>query len=208
MHGVTADPIHDGATKTTRTRHRSAPETLPPPNRCTIRPMTETRPPVETAPEELQHWIDLETEHRLIEEDPYAEAELESIRNFPPKAGWFRPLHRTPGKRPPNEPCIAIETVIHSSCNGWTKKPTALEAEHIMKARQRGEWADVVAWMIATESPLELIVAAEQDGAYSLQDLAWWIKNLKIPAYKRIRWLNAMARSWSAEQTTSSKETP
>ena len=38
------------------------------------------------------------------------------------------------------------------------------------------------------------MMAAETSGEYSLQDIAWWIQELEIPCYERIRWLNAMAR--------------
>lgn len=36
-------------------------------------------------------------------------------------------------------------------------------------------------------------MAAETTGEYSLQDVAWWIRELEIPSCERIRWLNAMA---------------
>ena len=77
-------------------------------------------------------------------------------------------------------------------------KPTALEAERALKERRRGDRADAIAWTIATESSDILVIEAEMDNGYSLQDLAWWIRELKIPAYRRINWLNTMSRAWTA----------
>ena len=150
--------------------------------------------------EERAKWLDAETERRSIEEDSIDEVELEPLENFPPKTGWFRTNEDRPPRRRPGKPCAALNAVIAGSCNGWRSKPTAVEAEQAIKDRKRGSWQDAIAWTIATESSIVLIVEAEEDGAYSLQDLAWWIRELRIPAYKRIRWLNAMSRGWTAEQ--------
>ena len=48
------------------------------------------------------------------------------------------------------------------------------------------------------------IAHAEASGAFSLQDLAWWINETAIPCYRRIKWLNAMARSWWLRQRVDS----
>ena len=48
------------------------------------------------------------------------------------------------------------------------------------------------------------IAQAEASGAFSLQDLAWWINETAIPCYRRIKWLNAMARSWWLRQQVDS----
>ena len=157
--------------------------------------------------EKRAQWLHTETERRLIEEDSIDETELEPLENFPPRAGWFRMNENRPTPRKSGEPCAALATVIAGSCNGWRSKPTAVEAEQAMRNRNRGSREDAIAWTIATESSIELIVEAEEDGAYSLQDLAWWIRELRIPAYKRIRWLNAMSRGWTGQQQKQVPET-
>ena len=151
----------------------------------------------ENPEEERRHWVDAETERRLAEEESIGEIALVPLENFPPNAGWFRRNDNHPLPRNPGEPRAALDALIAGSCNGWRAKPTALEAEEIMKNRSRGSWQDTIAWTVATESSIELILEAEADGAYSLQDLAWWIQELEIPAYKRTRWLNAISQGWS-----------
>ena len=150
--------------------------------------------------EDRARWVEAETERRLREEETIGEIELEPLDNFPPQAGWFRNDGEPPPNRRAGEECKALAAVIASSCNGWPSKPTAAEAEQVMKSRTRGSREDAIAWTIATESSVELVMEAEEDGGYSLQDLAWWIRELQIPAYKRIRWLNAMSRGWTGQQ--------
>ena len=145
---------------------------------------------------EFLRWAEEETYRRLREEDRNREAEIDPIANFPPEGGWFRDGDGP--QRSPDEPCKALAAVIHGSCNGWPAKPTALEAERALKERRRGNRADAIAWTIATESSDILVIEAEMDNGYSLQDLAWWIRELKIPAYRRINWLNTMSRAWTA----------
>ena len=157
--------------------------------------------------EERARWVKAETEHRMTEEESIDEIELEPLENFPPHAGWFRMNEDQPPRRKPGEPCTALDAVIAGSCNGWRSKPTAIEAEQALRNRNRGSREDAIAWTIATESSVELIVEAEKDWAYSLQDLAWWIRELRIPAYKRIRWLNAMSRGWTGQQQKQVPET-
>ena len=144
--------------------------------------------------------MDAETERRLKDEESADETELEPLDTFPPRGGWFRKDDDPPPNRKAGEDCRAIAAVIAGSCNGWRWTPTAAEAERVMKSRTRGSRQDAIAWTIATESSIELIVEAEEDWGYSLQDLAWWIRELRIPAYKRIRWLNAMSRGWTGQQ--------
>ena len=44
------------------------------------------------------------------------------------------------------------------------------------------------------------IAEADAAGAFSLQDLAWWIKEIGLPCYSRIKWLNAMGRAWRLQE--------
>lgn len=166
--------------------------------------MTETperRPEPKRGREDDLRWVGTEIDRRIREEDPDRREALEPLDNFPAEPGWF--ARSGPARRPrgPDGGSPALAAVIHGSCNGWPEKPTALEAEAAIKARRRNDDADDIAWTVVTESSTTLIIEAEAEGAYSLQDLAWWIRELRIPAHGRIRWLNAAAEAWSAART-------
>ena len=149
---------------------------------------------------ESAEWLNGEIERRIVEEDARRPVELDEIENLPAQGGWLANTNRNRRARRAGEPCRALTALIHGACNGWQRKPTALQVEAVMKGRKRGDREDGIAWTVVTESPIELIVEAEADDGYSLQDLGWWIRELKIPAYKRIRWLNTMGRSWARDR--------
>ena len=96
--------------------------------------------------------------------------------------------------RAPGEPSRALDIMVNSYCCGWRRKPTPLEAEEAIKSRLPTSRNASIAFMVLTEPPNRLVMEGEADGAYSLQDLAWWLHRRRIPAYGRIRWLNAFAR--------------
>ena len=154
-------------------------------------------------PETLQDWqhrVRQEAKRRLREETPNKEITLSPTEHFPARSGWFQNGDENARTRPPGEPCPALEALVHGSCNGWREKPTADEVERVMKGRTRGPRADAIARTVATESSRLLIMKAEREGGYSLQDLAWWIHELELPAWELIRWLNAMSTGWVRQQ--------
>ena len=149
-----------------------------------------------------QRWVRREARRRLREETANEEITLSPAEHFPARSGWFGNGDQNTRTRAAGEPCPALDALVHGSCNGWREKPTAVEVERVMKARTRGPRADAIARTVATESSRLLIMKAEQEGGYSLQDLAWWIHELELPAWELIRWLNAMSTGWMKQQST------
>lgn len=157
-------------------------------------------PTTEDQRDNWQRWVRQEARRRIRDETPNAEATLSPPEHFPARSGWFRSQDENARTRAPGAPCPALDALVHGSCNGWREKPTASEVERVMKARARGPRADAIARTIATESSRLQIMKAEQEGGYSLQDLAWWIHALELPAWGLIRWLNAMSTGWMRQQ--------
>ena len=151
--------------------------------------------------DDRQRWVRQEAGRRLREETANEEIALSPAEHFPARSGWFRNGDHNARTRAPGEPCPALDALVHGSCNGWREKPTAGEVERVMKARTRGPRADAIARTVATESSRLLIMKAEQEDGYSLQDLAWWIHELELPAWELIRWLNAMSTGWMKQQS-------
>lgn len=148
-------------------------------------------------------WMRRENKRRIREEDPDRPAEIAPVECFP---GRDEPMFAGPYSswRPKAEgtPSRAIASMIGSYCCGWKRRPDPLEAERAMKERGVTGRSRAIASMIATEPEPGLIMEAVAEGAFSLQDLAWWLKELAIPAYRRINWLNAFARPQTAIDTT------
>lgn len=150
----------------------------------------------ELSRDNLIGWMQRESQRRITEENPYRDEALAPVARFPAESGWFRRHDGTdPRTRRPGEPCRALQGLVHGCCNGWRQKPTALEAEEAIKNRTPGTRANAIAWTAVTESTIALIIETEKDHGYSLQDLAWWIHELEIPAKRLIHWLNAMSES-------------
>ena len=139
-------------------------------------------------------WARRETRRRAVEETP-GPVELKPVESFPHGRPIFNNEMRRLPPRAPGEPCRALDIMVNSYCCGWARPPTALEAETALKSRHPTKRNAAIALMVTTEPPNSLVALGEADGAYSLQDLAWWLARRRIPAYRRIRWMNAFARA-------------
>ena len=150
--------------------------------------------------ERREAWIERETRRRLAGEDPNAPRNLLPIEQFPTTSVFAGMLKERAQKRNPGEPCQALEALIAGSCNGWVKRPTAEEMEQAVKSRQATRRARCLARVVLSEASTMCIAEADAAGAFSLQDLAWWIKEIGLPCYRRIKWLNAMGRAWRLQE--------
>ena len=92
-----------------------------------------------------------------------------------------------------NEPSPAIRSVIAGACCGWVEPPTAGEAERAMRGREATDRNFCIATTIIGESEIVDVMRAEAEGAYTFQDLAWWIHAVG-PPYRQdmVHWLNAV----------------
>ena len=139
-------------------------------------------------------WVRRETQRRAVEEATRGPVELKPVESFPHGPPIFNNEMRRLRPRRPGEPCHALDIIVNAYCCGWRRKPTPLEVEEAIKSRLPTNRNAAIALMVVTEPPNALVMQGEADGAYSLQDLAWWLHRRRIPAYSRIRWLNAFAR--------------
>ena len=80
-----------------------------------------------------------------------------------------------------NEPSPAIRNVLAGACCGWPEPPTAGEAERAMRGREATDWNLCIAATIIGESEIVDVMRAEAEGAYTFQDLAWWIHEVGPP---------------------------
>ena len=161
-------------------------------------PMTPERPSQGT--ETRRAWIERESRRRLAEETPNAPRDLLPLEQFPTTSVFAEVLNERAQKRRPGEPCQALEGLIGGSCNGWVKRPTAREIEKAVKSRRSTPRTRCLARLVLREAHTMCIAHAEASGAFSLQDLAWWINETALPCYRRIKWLNAMGRAWWLRQ--------
>ena len=146
-------------------------------------------PPADANP--WQDWIDAECKRREEEENPDRKTTLLPLDRFPTTTGHqeidtrlgddcprYRVLESAPASRPHRfygfrhrrDPLPAVALASDQRSHG----PCRVLSEYRADVR--------------VSEP-----AAETTGEYSLQDVAWWIRELEIPCYERIRFLNAMA---------------
>lgn len=92
-----------------------------------------------------------------------------------------------------NEPSPAVRNVITGACCGWAEPPTAGEAERAMRGREATDRNFCIATTVIGESEIVDVMRAEAEGAYTFQDLAWWIHEIG-PPYRQdlVHWLNAV----------------
>ena len=157
------------------------------------------KPPDQDA-ETRKAWVKREAKRRLMEEDPDHPRDILPLEQFPTTSIFAHVLKDKAQTRSPGEPCKALEWVIAGSCNGWRKRPTAIEMEQAIKSRRSTRRAWCLARVVLSEADIMCIAHAEASGAFTLQDLAWWIQDSRLPCYRRIRWLNAMGRAWWLRQ--------
>ena len=150
--------------------------------------------------ETREAWIERESRRRLLEEIPNKPRDLLPLEQFPTTSVFAEVLKERAQKRRPAEPCQALEGLIAGSCNGWVKRPTAREMEQAVKSRRSTPRTRCLARVVLREAHTMCIAHAEASGAFSLQDLAWWINETALPCYRRIKWLNAMGRAWWLRQ--------
>ena len=152
--------------------------------------------------EERAGWAKRESERRIAEENPTVVHQLVPLEELPNRTGWLRKADGTDSTpRGAGEASSSLENLVHGRCNGWKRKPTATEAEQVMKSRIRGMREDSIASTVITESSWWMILEAEAEDAYSLQDVGWWIRELEIPCHRLIGRLNALSEAWLADRT-------
>ena len=160
--------------------------------------MTPERPSQGT--ETRRAWIERESQRRLVDEAPNAPRDLLPLEQFPTTSVFAEVLNEKAQKRSSREPCQALEGLIGGSCNGWVKRPTAREMEEAIKNRRSTRRTRCLAHVVLSEAHTICIIHAEASGAFSLQDLAWWINETSFPCYRRIKWLNAIGHAWWLRQ--------
>ena len=132
-------------------------------------------------------WIERESRHRLAKETPNAPRDLLPLQQFPTTSVFAEILNERAQKRKPGETCQALVELIADSCNGWVKRPTTREMEQAVKSRRSTRRTRCLARVVLTEAHTICIMHAEASGAFSLQDLAWWINETALPCYRRIK---------------------
>ena len=166
-------------------RQRVGTRTTEPMSKATVR---------KPQPESTLEWARRETLRRAVEEQGDGPVELKPVKSFPHGQAIFNNELRGLQPREAGEPSRPLNIMVSSYCCGWPEPPTALEVESAIKSRDPTRRKAAIALMVLTEPPNYLVMEGEADGAYSLQDLAWWLHRRQIPAYGRIRWLNAFAQ--------------
>lgn len=141
-------------------------------------------------------WIRTEGEARRLNENPDRPAKLEPVENFPNGESWFETIDPKGRRREAGEESRVLRAIIAQTCNGWRMKPTALEGEAAIKSRDPDGLGPAMIRTLICEADVYELIKGEREGAWSLQDLAWWIDTLGIRCNGVIHWLNAMSRGY------------
>lgn len=143
------------------------------------------------------HWgtyLVEETRRRTFDEDVDRKRRLAPIEAFPNEMGFFGPP-REQEKRSPGEPCRAIVGVIAKNCAGWIERPCAIHTERVMRSRKTSDGDIAIGGMMVREADEWDFISADRSRAFSLQDVAWWMKRIQSTAYRKIYWLNMFAEA-------------
>lgn len=141
-------------------------------------------------------WVRAAGEARRMNEDPDRPAILEPVENFPHGFSWFERINPKGRHRNGDEASRVLGAMIARTCNGWRVKPTPSEGEAAIKSRDPDGLGPSMVRMLICEADIYDIIEGERERAWSLQDVAWWIHELKIPCNGLIHWLNAMSRGY------------
>ena len=167
----------------------------------TTHAMTMNRKPLDA--EARKAWVRREAKRRLAEETPNAPQQLLPLDRFPTSSIFAKVLRDRARLGLGGRPFNGLEAVIAGACNGWVRKPTVLEMEQAIRGRRSTRRARCLAQVVLTEADTTCIARAEAAGSFSLQDLVWWINEMKLPCRRRIRWLNALGYAWWLRQQRS-----
>lgn len=143
------------------------------------------------------HWrtyVVEETRRRVFDENVDRKRRLEPVDSFPNEMGFFGPPERLDARRQ-GEPCRAIAAIIARNCGGWISRPTALEAERVMRQRDARNGNVAVGGVIVGEGEIPDFISADRSHAFSLQDIAWWVCHVRPRRYRLIYWLNMFSHA-------------
>lgn len=145
-------------------------------------------------------WFDAEIERRLVEDDPNYTEQLVRPQALPGTYGWLR---QRPPKAPRKQPeSRTLRGILSRSCSGWPNPPDAIEAEKAIKSRAPTRRTKAVVETVLCESKLHELMQGEEEQAWSLQDLCWWMHSLSIGRADLVRLLNAFSEEFIAEEST------
>ena len=149
--------------------------------------------------DELREWIRSEGRTRRIEEtEP-----LEPVENFPHGFSWFERVAPKGRRRKPGEDSRALRALIAETCSGYERKPTPREAEAAIKARSGTGLGVAIAANLIAEADVCMLMEGEREGAWSIQDIAWWMHDLNADCRELIEWLNYTSRNYMAWRKSS-----
>lgn len=122
--------------------------------------------------------------------------ELQPIDRFPEESICRGVVNPDGLRKDPRTPSTALNGLIAGCCCGWRTRPTADEMEAAIKSRKSTARNRCLARVVLGEARPRDILRAEAEGAFSFQDLAWWIQETGNVYRKQARWINAVGISW------------
>lgn len=161
-------------------------------------PAGEPPPPalgIRHRPRNDEAFFESERLRRLYDERHAADDPLAAVDTFP-TIGFFTSDPDYEPRRT-GEPCTALERIISRSLLKRPYAPAALEAEEIVRNRDAADSRSRdIGRMVVSLARMEDVIEADVDGAFGVQDVAWWITNAGITDYPKLYWLNSFSSEW------------
>ena len=149
---------------------------------------------------ELDDWRRTEIARRRIEENARRTGEPPDPGDLPDRR-WLKPhfeLDARTRKRG-TDPSHALEALIMKNCCGWKQKPDPHAFEASMKSREPTEEARHYAGTVLNEATMCELFIGEREAAWSLADLAWWMRELECRRADLADYLEAASLQWIAD---------
>lgn len=130
--------------------------------------------------------------------------DLLPLEEFPDTPGVYGPAKTGTGGQPEGgrrRPSPTVRMLVCSTTAGWKNKPDAAEFEDRIRSREDTPLNREIAAALLGGLSWSELSDAERDGAFSLQDLAWWTKTLGPPYPDRILcYLENMRKLWAIQE--------
>ena len=145
-------------------------------------------------------WFTEECGRRRVEDDPGHVEELKQPEALPSTPGWFRQRPPRTIRKPGQARSTALTAILARSCSGWPRPPETAEAETAIRTRKPTRRNKAIAETVLCESRLHELIRGEEEQAWSLQDLCWWMHRLSIRRAEVVRLLNALSEEYAGQK--------
>lgn len=146
---------------------------------------------------EMLAWAREETDRRHREFLEWKNPVLHPVEWYPADRWLFR-RHTETDPQPRPRDLQGIRAAIGGGCCGWSWKPTAERVAAAVRNRNAEDHYDSVAVeVVLTEASVHELEHMLMNGAFSVQDVAWWMHEKgggEVQGHRKLAYLNVWAR--------------